>query len=124
MLKNRSKIMNADLTFNTIVFKKSFDEKDGSERRSTARAINTPDVLIIKTQDYVDSATKVPGRRYTGRVDRYDVDANLATIVTSMYFVIAVPNTAATASVTDVITTFKAVVADANFVTNVLNNEK
>lgn len=116
--------MNADLTFNTIVFKKSFDEKGGSERRSTARAINTPDLLIIKTQDYVDSATKVAGTRYTGRVDRVDLDANNTLITTSMYFVIAVPETAAGASVTDVVTTFKAVVADTNFVANVLNGEK
>jgi predicted RNA-binding protein with TRAM domain len=41
-----------------------------------------------------------------------------------MYFVIAVPKTAAGASVTDVVTTFKAVVADTNFVANVLNGEK
>lgn len=116
--------MNADLTFNTIVFKKSFDEKDGSERRSSARGINTPDVLIIKSQDYVDSATKVAGRRYTGRVDRYDIDTNEDTIVTSAYFVIAVPSTAAQAAVDNVIATFKAAVADANFVVNVLNNEK
>jgi hypothetical protein len=116
--------MNADLTFNSIVFKKSFDEKDGSERRSIARAINTPDLLIIKSQDYVDSATKVAGKRYTGRVDRVDIDANLQSITTSMYFVIAVPSTAAQAAVDAVVATFKAVVADSNFVANVLNNEK
>ena len=116
--------MNADLTFNTIVFKKSFDEKNGSERRSTARAVNTPDIMIIKTQDYVDSKTKVAGVRYTGRIDRIDIDANLQEINTSMYFVIAVPKTATSAQVTDVVTTFKAVVADSAFVTAVLNNEK
>jgi hypothetical protein len=116
--------MNADLTFNTIVFKKSFDEKDGSERQSTARAINTPDKMLIKSQDYIDSSTKVAGRRYTGRIDRYDIDANLQTIVSSAYFVIAVPVTASSAAITDVVTTFKAVVADANFISNVLNNEK
>jgi hypothetical protein len=116
--------MNADLTFNTIVFKKSFDEKDGSERRSITRAINTPDMMIIKSQDYVDSATKVAGRRYTGRVDRIDIDANLQSITTSAYFVIAVPGTASQAQVDNVVATFKAVVADANFIVNVLNNEK
>jgi hypothetical protein len=116
--------MNADLTFNTIAFKKSFDEKDGSERQSTTRAINTPDKLIIKSQGYVDSVTKVSGTRYTGRVDRHDIDANLQPIITSAYFVIAVPITATQAQVDNVIATFKAVVADANFVTNVLNNEK
>lgn len=116
--------MNADLTFNTIVFKKSFDEKDGSERRSTTRGVNTPDVMIIKSQDYIDSATKVAGRRYTGRVDRVTIDANLQSITTSCYFVFAVPSTALSADVTDVTTTFKALVADASFMAAVLNNEK
>lgn len=116
--------MNADLTFNTIVFKKSFDAKDESERRSTARGINTPDIMSIKSQPYVDSATKVAGNRYTGRIDRVTIDANLQAITTSMYFVIAVPSTAVSADTTDVVTTFKAVVADANFIANVLNNEK
>lgn len=116
--------MNADLTFNTIVFKKSFDEKDGSERRSTARGINTPDIMSIKSQDFVDSATKVPGRRYTGRIDRVTIDTNLQEITTSMYFVIAVPETALQADVDNVVATFKAVTADADFIANVLNNEK
>lgn len=116
--------MNADLTFNTIVFKKTFDEKAGSERQSTTRGVNTPDKLIIKSQAYVDSATKVPGTRYTVRVDRQDVDANLKTIVTSAYVVVAVPSTAAQAAIDNVIATFKAAVADANLLSNVLNNEK
>jgi len=116
--------MNADLTFNTIVFKKSFDTEDGSERRSTTRGINTPDLLVIRSQDYVDSKTKVSGRRYTARVDRTTIDANLAAITTSMYLVIAIPSTAQQADVDNVVTTFKAAVADANFVANVLNNEK
>lgn len=116
--------MNADLTFNTIVFKKSFDEKDGSERRSTARGINLPDVMSIKSQSYVDSVTKVAGKRYTARVDRTTIDANLRSITTSCYFVFAVPETALAADVTDVMTTFKAVVADAAFMSAVLNNEK
>jgi hypothetical protein len=116
--------MNADLTFNTIVFKKTYDLKEESQRQSIARSINTPDNLIIKSQEYVDSATKVAGKRFTGRVDRTDIDANLAEIVTSAYFVVAVPKTATQAQVDNVITTFKAVVADANFVANVLNNEK
>lgn len=116
--------MNADLTFNTIVFKKSFDEKDGSERQSVARAINTPDKLIIKSQSYVDSSTKVKGTRFTGRVDRHDLDANGQKYITSAYFVLAVPESAESGDVTNVITTFKALVADANFMADVLNNEK
>jgi hypothetical protein len=116
--------MNADLTFNTIVFKKLFDEKGGSERQSTARAINTPDKLTIKSQEYIDSVTKVAGTRYTMRIDRYDIDSNLVQIITSAYFVIAVPVTASQAQLDNVVATFKAAVADANLVANVLNNEK
>lgn len=115
--------MNADLTFNTIVLKKSFDLKDGSERRSSTRGINTPDKLIIKSQDYIDSTTKVAGRRYTARVDREDLLADLSKITTSMYFVLAVPQTATQAYVDNVIATFKAVVADATFITAVANGE-
>lgn len=116
--------MNADLTLNTIVFKKTYDIKEESHRQSIARAINTPDELIIKSQDYVDSKTKVSGRRYTARVDRVDIDANGQQIVTSAYFVIVVPSTATQAYLDNVVATFKAIVADATFITSVLNNEK
>jgi len=116
--------MNADLTFNSIVFKKTFDLKDLSERQSTTRGVNTPDKLIIKSQEYVDAGTKVPGKRFTGRVDRTDIDANLQSITTSAYFVIAVPSTATQAQLDNVVATFKAAVADANLIVNVLNNEK
>lgn len=116
--------MNADLTFNSIAFKKTYDLKDESQRQSTTRGVNTPDLLIIKSQDYVDSVTKIAGKRYTGRVDRIDIDANLQKIITSAYFVIAVPSTATQSQLDNVVATFKAVVADANFVVNVLNNEK
>lgn len=116
--------MNADLTFNTIVFKKSFDSEGKSERRSTTRGINTPDVLVIQSQDYVDSKTKVPGKRYTARIDRYDIDGNLASIDTEAHLVISVPSTAPQASVDNVVATFKAAVADASLIAGVLNNEK
>lgn len=116
--------MNADLTFNTIVFKKSFDAKDESLRQSTTRSINTPDSLIVRSQDYVDSATKVAGRRFTVRVDRTDIDANLQTILSSAYVVIAVPKTATQAQIDNVVATFKAAVADASLIAAVLNNEK
>ncbi len=116
--------MNADLTFNSIVFKKSFDNETGSERRSTTRGINTPDLLTIKSQSYTDSATKVPGQRYTGRVDRDVIDANGQKYTTSCYFVYSVPALAVSGDITAVTATFKALVADADFMANVLNNEK
>jgi hypothetical protein len=113
--------MDADLTFNSVVFKKAWDDPDkGSLRQSIARGINTPDKLIVKSQDYVDSATGVAGRRYTSRVDRVDIDANVKEIISSLYFVVAVPKTVTQAQLDVVVATFKAVVADANFVSNVL----
>lgn len=115
--------MNADLTFNSVVYKKSFDLKGESQRQSIARGINEPDQLIIKSQDYVDSATKVPGKRYTIRVDRHEIDANLQKIIQSAYLVIAVPSTALQADIDVVIATFKAAVADASLITAVLNSE-
>lgn len=116
--------MDANLTFNSVVFKHSYDNKDESQRQSIARAINTPDVLIIKSQDYIDSATKVPGRRYTVRFDRHDIDANLVKIVSSAYLVIAVPSTVTQAQLDVVVATFKAGVANADLIAAVLNNEK
>jgi len=116
--------MNADLTFNTIVYKKSYDEVDGSLRQSIARGVNTPDKLVLKSQDYVDSTNKVPGRRHTFSVDRVDIDANLAPIQTRVYGTVVIPSTSSQAALDNVIATFKAVVADAGFLTSVTNNEK
>jgi hypothetical protein len=117
--------MNADQTYNSIVFKKTADDfTNGSERQSVARAINTPDILSIKSQDYTDSKTKVPGRRHTFRLDRHDLDANLAKIDSSISCTLAVPSTVTTAQYDVIVATFKAIVADATFITNVLNNEK
>jgi hypothetical protein len=116
--------MNADLTFNSVVFKKAWDNQDQSLRQSIARGVNTPDQLIIKSQDYVDSKTKVPGRRYTVRFDRTDLDANTVSILSSCYAVIAVPSTVTQAQLDVVVATFKAGIADASLVAAVLNNEK
>lgn len=116
--------MDADLTFNSVAFKKAWDLKDESLRQSITRGINTPDKLIIKSQSYVDSATKVAGRRYTVRIDRVDIDANNVNVVTSAYLVIAVPSTAEQADLDVVVATFKAAVANADLIAKVLNDEK
>lgn len=116
--------MDADLTFNTIVFKKSFDKEDGSERRSTTRGINTPDVLAIKRQDATQSKSKSPMKRYLARTDRYSQDTVTGVIyITSAYTVIEVTELATSTDVSTVLATHKAAVADANFLTNVLNSE-
>lgn len=116
--------MNASLTFNSVVFEKSFDNETGSQRQSSARGINIPDVLIVKSQEYVDSETKVKGRRFNGRVDRYNVDAITGQKYKySAYFIIEVPELAVTGDTTAVVATFKAAVADADFIADVLNRE-
>lgn len=116
--------MNADLTFNAVVFAKQYDSKEESARQSIARGINTPDRLIIKSTDYVDSGTKVTGQRFTARIDRHDIDSELQKIISSAYFVVAVPSTATQAQLDVVVATFKAAVADANFMANVLAGQK
>jgi len=116
--------MNADLTFNSIAFKKSYDSKsDGSLRRSTTRAINTPDDMLVKNQGYTDASTKVPGTRYDLRFDRTDINADGDKYISSAYVVIAVPEKAQSSDVTTLVATLKAAVADANLITNVLNSE-
>lgn len=116
--------MNADLTFNSVVFAKQYDLKEESARQSIARGINTPDQLIIRSTDYVDSKTKVPGQRFVIRVDRHDIDANVQKIISSAYVVFAVPSTVTQAQLDVVVATFKAAVADASLVSNVLAGQK
>lgn len=117
--------MNADLTINSIVFAKSFDEKDGSERRSTARGINIPDVMSIKRQDSTNSKTKVAEKRYLVRVDRDNLTSLGVKFTTSVYMVVVVPELAEAADVADVVATFRALVASTspNYITQVLNSE-
>jgi len=116
--------MNADLTFNSVVLKKQYDNKEESQRQSIARGINTPDQLILRSSSYVDSVTKVPGQRFLIRFDRQDIDANLQKIITSVYAVIAVPSTVTQAQLDVVVATFKAGIADANLVADVLAGQK
>jgi hypothetical protein len=118
--------MNADLTINSIVFAKSFDEKDGSERRSTARGINTADIMSIKRQDALNSKTKVAEKRYLARFDQENIDATSGKkYVTSGYVVLVVPELATSTDVSDIVATVRAAVASTspNYITQILNSE-
>lgn len=91
--------MNNDLTISTLAFKlKASDIVDGSERRETSRGINLPEVMTIKSQKYVDSATKLPGKRTVLRFDRYVAGTDGQPVVVSAYLVSAVPSDAAVTS--------------------------
>lgn len=117
--------MNADLTFNSVAFKKNYDVQTESLRRSVTRGINIPDDLIIRSQDYTDTGTKVPGTRSTVRVDRHSIDSITGQkYITSFYVVAAIPSLAVDTDVSTALATFKAAVADTDLLTNVLAGQK
>jgi hypothetical protein len=111
-------------TINSVVFTLSYKDKNESLRQSSARGINTPDQMIVRSQPYTDSVTKVPGTRYVLRFDRHDLDANLAKIISSAYVVFQVPSTVTTVQHDVLVATLKAGIAHADYVAGVLNNEK
>lgn len=114
--------MDADLTFNTIVFEKAWDNQTGSERRSSTRGVNTPDILSVKHQDAVQSINKLPMKRHLLRIDRHSVDAADSTkYLVSLYCVVEVSERAVSSDVTTAVATFKAAVADADVLTDIIN---
>jgi hypothetical protein len=116
--------MNADLTFNTIVFAKQWDNQSGSSRQSTARGINTPDMLIIKHQDAIQGENKLPMKRHLTRIERHSVDAaDAVPYLVSFYVVAEISERATSTDVSTALATFKAAVADADLLTKVNNGE-
>jgi hypothetical protein len=63
--------MDNNLTVNGLTFSLIYSDKTGSLRRETSRGASLPTELLIKHQDYVDSATKQPGIRTLIRLDYY-----------------------------------------------------
>jgi hypothetical protein len=116
--------MDADQTYNSIAFIKSYDKDNLSKRQSTTRGINTPDVMTIQSQDYVDSVTKLPGRRFTCKLTRHDLDANNAPIQSHASMTFSVPSTVTSAQFAVLVATFRAMVADADHIEDILNDEK
>jgi hypothetical protein len=83
--------MNAALTLGALNYTQQYSEKSGSERREIARGVNLPTVMSIKHQDYVDSATKLPGVRSLVRFDRYQALSDGSIAPVSAYVVVAHP---------------------------------
>lgn len=102
--------MNADLTINTLSFKQVFSDKAESLRREVSRGVNLPTEMRVAHTDYVDSKTKVKGRRHLVRFDRYVALASGAIVPVSAYAVVTVPSDTAVTS------------ADVTAVTQHLNN--
>jgi hypothetical protein len=84
--------MNADITVSTLSFKLIYSDQNGSLRRETSRGVNTPTEILIKHQDYVDSATKVAGKRSLVRVDYYMTMTDGVVRPVSLYVVLARPS--------------------------------
>lgn len=101
------------ITENSIVFSLLFRDKEGSERASNARGVNTPDTLTIKHQSATDSKYGVATQRHLLRIDRKDQDETTGKMyVTSAYVNIVVPELATTSQVGAVIATLRAIVAN------------
>lgn len=118
--------MNDNLTVNTIGFNLSYKDKAESKRQSNTRGINTPDVMFIRTQDYTDSVTKVPGSRRQVRIERHSIDTNDRKIITSATLVLAVPESATSTDTDALLATVRDFVADTdpNYLAAVLNDER
>lgn len=86
-----SHIMDNNLTIATKAFSLRFSDQAGSERRDVSRGVNTPTVMTVKHQDYVDSASKKPGTRTVLRFDRHQELSDGSIAPVSAYLVVATP---------------------------------
>lgn len=84
--------MNANLTISGLSFNQIYSDQNGSLRRETSRGANLPTELLIKHQNYVDSATKVTGKRTLVRLDYYMTMTDGVIRPVSYYAVLARPN--------------------------------
>jgi hypothetical protein len=85
--------MTSDITVSTLAYKLIYSDKtDGSLRRETARGASLPTELSIKHSDYVDSKTKVSGKRTLVRLDHYMTMTDGVIRPVSFYCVLARPD--------------------------------
>jgi hypothetical protein len=120
--------MDATVTYNSIAFVQSFIDSDSSRRQSSARGVNTPDVLSIRHQDSIDSSNKVAMRRHVVRIDSHQVDSVTGALFkSSAYTVLEISSLATSAQVTALLATYRAMVANVTAGSDVLaavvNNE-
>lgn len=117
--------MNDTLTFNTIAFERAGFPINGSLRSSSARGIFTPDKLIIWEQAYTDPETKIPGKQVQARFDRWATNSVTGKLYRQSIWVVSqISNESVAADDTALNATFKAAIADANFLTDLQNSEK
>jgi hypothetical protein len=83
--------MNNNITVSGLAYNLVYSDKAGSLRREIARGATLPTELLIKHQDYVDSATKQPGSRTLVRLDHYMTMTDGVIRPVSLYLVLARP---------------------------------
>jgi len=83
--------MNSDITVSGLAYKLIYSDKTGSLRRETSRGASLPTELLIKHEDYVDSKTKVSGKRSLVRFDHYMTMTDGVIRPVSLYSVLAAP---------------------------------
>lgn len=83
--------MNNNLTISTLAFNLIYSDKTGSLRREISRGASLPTELIIKHDDYIDSKTKVKGKRSLVRLDYYMTMTDGVIRPLSLYVVLAAP---------------------------------
>jgi hypothetical protein len=87
--------MDNNLTISSLDFNSVFSDKDGSLRREVSRGGSAPTDMTIKSQPYVDTETKGPGKRTVLRFDYITPGTDGQPIKGSAYLVVARPLDAA-----------------------------
>lgn len=109
--------MDNDQTYNSIAFEMAGFETAKSTRKSVARGINTPDVLIIQHQDARDSVTDLATKRTNIRYEYWKTHTSTGKRYRVVRAVTSeVPELAETADLTAANVTFRAMVADADLI--------
>lgn len=115
--------MNQTLTINSLDFDLSYMDVSESKRQNSDRGINTPDVLYIRHQDATDKKYNTSMRRHNVRLDSIFETAEGVPHRISAYLVLEVASIASDTDINATVATFKAAVADADLLADVLNNE-
>ena len=117
--------MDNNITLNSIVFRKSFDQKGLSVRQSTTRGINTPDTMTIRRQTTNEGPSKEETSRYSVRFDRQDIDAiDAHSRVSFVQVIVGVPTSSTSSEVGAVVATLRAFAEAEDLVEQVLNGEQ
>lgn len=121
--------MNDNLTINGITFNRSSQDAAGSVRFDNTAGLLNPRIMTIKRQNAVNSADKVPERRY---LMRFELKAgsgldNDPKYTAYAYMVIGVPQVGfdIDSNVAEVVATLRAAVASTSpdYIAAILNQE-